>query len=142
FSFTFRDSALNASYHFAATKPPEQRRIYEGSLTGPVGRSKKDSFLVSIQRQDEDLESIVFAQGLSGPIQANIATPQRTTEVSGKLSHIFSDKHNMAFTYSLEQYDNKNQGVGGTVLASAGTRGHGHEQQWGFTDTKIISPSL
>ena len=35
-SFTFRDAALNAANYFATAKPPEQRRIYEGFLSGPI----------------------------------------------------------------------------------------------------------
>ena len=34
--FTFRDAHINARDPFAETRPPEQRRIYEGVLGGPV----------------------------------------------------------------------------------------------------------
>ena len=46
FNFIFRDAHFNARDPFALTRPPEQRRIYEGYLTGPVRRSKKTSFLL------------------------------------------------------------------------------------------------
>jgi Carboxypeptidase regulatory-like domain len=55
FNFTFRDAHLNARDPFAITRPPEQRRIYEGVLTGPVRHSKKTSFLISVNRSEEDL---------------------------------------------------------------------------------------
>ena len=35
FNFLFRDSALNAQNALAPSKPFEQRRIYEGHVTGP-----------------------------------------------------------------------------------------------------------
>jgi len=40
-NFLFRDSVFDARNIFATQKPPEQRQYYEGSLTGPVGHSKK-----------------------------------------------------------------------------------------------------
>ena len=36
-NFMFRDSVFDASNAFATSKPPEQRRYFEGSLTGPLG---------------------------------------------------------------------------------------------------------
>ena len=44
FNFLFRDYHLNARDAFATERPQEQRRIFEGSLFGPVGKSKKTSF--------------------------------------------------------------------------------------------------
>lgn len=83
FNVLFRDARLNARDPFALTRPPEQRRIFEGSLTGPLGRSKKISFLVSANREEEDQQAIVFAQGLSGPIQQTVSAPVRT-QVCGR----------------------------------------------------------
>ena len=41
FNFILRDSSLNAKDFFAPEKAPEQRRIYEGYLSGPVAGSNK-----------------------------------------------------------------------------------------------------
>ena len=41
FNFIFRDAHLNARDPFALSRAPEQRRIYEGVLTGPVLHSKR-----------------------------------------------------------------------------------------------------
>jgi hypothetical protein len=43
----FRDAHVNARNAFAATKPPEQRRIVEGFVGGPLGHSGKTSFMLS-----------------------------------------------------------------------------------------------
>ena len=43
-NFMFRDAAMNAQQDFAPNKPAEQRRIYEGSVTGPLWHAKKSSF--------------------------------------------------------------------------------------------------
>ena len=61
FNFLFRDSALNAQNALAPSKPFEQRRVYEGSTTGPIFFAKKSSFLASFNRAEEDLNSVVNA---------------------------------------------------------------------------------
>src|SRR5579884_2264044 len=52
FNFLFRDSRLNARDPFAATRPAEQRRIYEGSLLAPLGHTQTNSFLISFDREE------------------------------------------------------------------------------------------
>src|SRR5207247_2140032 len=43
----FRDAHVNARNPFADVKPPEQRRIFEGFVGGPLGASGKTSFMLS-----------------------------------------------------------------------------------------------
>ena len=43
------------------SKPFEQRRIYEGSATGPIRFAPKSSFLATFNRAEEDLDSVVSA---------------------------------------------------------------------------------
>src|SRR5882724_11995047 len=46
-NFTFRDSTFDAKNYFATIKPFEQKRIYEGSITGPIPIDHKTTFLLS-----------------------------------------------------------------------------------------------
>jgi len=77
----------------AGREAEKQRRIFEGSLTGPLGRSKKMSFLVSANREEEDVQAIVFAEGLSGTIQTTVLAPARNTEISGSLTRLIGEDH-------------------------------------------------
>src|SRR5882724_1099423 len=61
FSFLFRDYHLDARNFFADTRPPERRGIFEGTLTGPVGNGKRTSFFFNANREQQDLQAIVFA---------------------------------------------------------------------------------
>ena len=139
FNFTFRDAIFNARDPFAATRAPEQRRIWEGALTGPIGKGKT-SFLLSGHRQEEDLDSIVFANGPSGMIQENVASPKRDTQLSTHAEHQFSSKHTIFGQYNEWDYPSYNQGVGGFILPEAATNQNQWEREWVYGDRWAPSP--
>ena len=126
FNFYFRDSALNAQNALAPAKPFEQRRIYEGSATGPIPHAKNSSFLISVNRAEEDLDAVVSAtivptpSNLSGAFNANVPAPTRDTEFSVRAAHQFGSKHSAYVQYSFQNWTGQNQGVGGQTLAAAG----------------------
>ncbi len=137
FNFFFRDSALNAQNALAPSKPFEQRRIYEGHVTGPIPHAAKSSFLGSFDRAEEDLNSVVDAfvaptpQNPTGTLDANVASPNRDTEFSLRAAHQFSTTSAYA-EYSYQDWTGQNQGVGGQTLASAG-----YNNQYREDDTKL-----
>lgn len=139
-NFIFRDSVINARDPFALVRAPEQRRIIEGAISGPVGHSKTTSFLLSGHRQEEDLQSIVFAEGLSGPIRENVASPKRDTLISLHIRHQFSTNHSAYWQYNEWEYPSFNQGVGNFVLPEAGTNSDQWEREWIFNDRLTLSP--
>lgn len=142
FNLIFRDAHLNARDAFAVTRPPEQRRIYEGVLTGPIRHSKKTSFLLSASRREEDLQSVVFAQGLSGTIQANVAAPARTLQLAAQVSHSLSDTNTVSVRYSYLGESVDNQNVGGIVLPEAGVNSRNMEQEINYGQQTVFSPKL
>ncbi|HEY2431652.1 MAG TPA: TonB-dependent receptor [Vicinamibacterales bacterium] len=142
FDFTFRDSALNARDPFAPTTPPEQRRIYEGVLGGPVADGRHSSFLFTIERRALDLQSIVYAAGPAGLINQIVAAPTTGTEVSGSLNHQQGKNNTFFARVTAEVNDGRNQSVGGTTLAEAGTNDHGDEEQVIIGARSIITPRL
>jgi hypothetical protein len=127
FNFQFRDSSMNAQNALASTKPHEQRRIFEGSATGPIRIIPKSSFLASFNRAEEDRDAVVSATIPSGAYQANVAAPTRDTEFSLRAARQFSDRHSAYAEYSYEDWNGQNQGVGGQTLASAGYNSEYHE---------------
>jgi Carboxypeptidase regulatory-like domain/TonB dependent receptor len=142
FNFIFRDAHLNARDPFALTRPPEQRRIYEGYLSGPVRRSKKTSFLLSVSRKEEDLQSVVVAEGPAGAIRANVPAPSRTLLLAGQISHTVSDTNTFSIRESLLVESVNNQNVGGTTLAEAGVNSRNMEQEITFSQQTVLSPKL
>jgi len=142
FNFIFRDAHLNARDPFALTRAPEQRRIYEGYLSGPIRGSKKTSFLFSVSRKEEDLQSVVVAEGLAGAIRANVPAPSRTLQLSGQVTHAVSDTNTFSVRESLLVESVNNQNVGGTTLAEAGVNSRNMEQEITFSQQLVFSPKL
>jgi hypothetical protein len=141
-NFVFRDNRWNAREPFAATKPQEQRKILETSLTGPVGSSKTSSFLFAATYQLDDAQSIIFAHGLSGVIQANVPNPQRDADVSLRISHQWGPKNTVSLRYeSLDQY-RKNQSIGNVVLPSAATNFRNREDSLTYSQTTTVTPKF
>lgn len=148
FNFLFRDAALNAQNDFAPSKPPEQRRIYEGNLTGPIWHAKHSAFLFSFNRAEEDLQAVVNAtvaptpDNPSGIFNQNVPAPTRDTEFSLRVGHQFSDKNSASVMYAFQDATNRNQGVGNQTLPEAGYNTETREDDLIFHDDYIFSPSM
>lgn len=141
-NFLFRDHHLNARDAFAMKRPAEQRRIFEGSLLGPIGSGKKATFLLSGLRESEDLQAVVFAQGPNGLITENSPTPQQNTFVSARLSYQPNDRQAMFWQVNFQDRWQNNLGVGGTVLPEAGAHSRFREDELTFNHRLMLTPHL
>jgi hypothetical protein len=127
-NFMFRDSVFDASNAFAVVKPSESRQYYEGSVTGPIGHSKRTSFLLAL---DEDLldqqgivdpNAIAAAESLGfGLFAQTVPNPMHHFFGSGRIFHDFANGDQFWIGYSYEHRTSENPTVGGTTLPSAGT---------------------
>jgi len=140
--FTFRDAQLNSRDPFADSRPPEQRRIYEAVFGGPVRDGKHTSFLFTLDRSEENLQSIVFAAGPAGPVHAIVPAPDRGLELSTSVNHQQWKRHTLSLRFTNEQSHTSNQGVGGTTLAEAGVDNHGREAQLVFGARSVLNGRL
>ncbi len=138
----FRDAHLNARNAFAATKPPEQRRIFEGFFGGPLGTSGKTSFMLSANDEVQDQQAFVYALGRGGIIQDALPQASGRALVSGSITHQISDKNTFSVRPNYQYESDENRGVGGTTLASAATTFKHHEQQVIYTQQTILRPTL
>jgi hypothetical protein len=146
-NFLFRDSVFDATNAFAAVKPPERRQYYEGSVTGPIGHSKRTSFLLSL---DEDLNNqqavidptaLAAAESLGfGPVAQTIANPTHHFFGSGRIFHDLSNGDQFWIGYSYEHRSVENQNVGGTTLPGAGTDTHFLEHEINVSHLHQFSP--
>lgn len=165
FNFIERDYHLDARNAFASVRPPEQRRIFEGVLTGPLANIKRTFFLLSADYRQDDIQSIVFAQLPSGLLQENVPSPIRDKDVAARLRRDFTDSHtgSLQFTYEGDSRQNQlsppgstsaqnptgggggssqNQVAGGYVLPEAGRGISSIERHLTYSDKLALTPSL
>src|ERR1700682_2709575 len=142
FNFVFRDYHLNARDPFALIRPPQQRRIYEGSLTGPLGGVKKTSFLISVNREEQNPKAVVFARGLSGDIRQTVPAPQRNTELGGSVNRQIGENQLISVRGVYTDRTVRNQGVGGLALPEAGANFEDREDIIYFNHSGSLTKSL
>jgi len=142
FNFLFRDARLNARDPFALVRAPEQRRIYEGMFTGPINRSRKTFFVISVDRSEEDLQAVVFARVPAGAFRENVPVPTRNLLISGQVNYVASKTQSYAVRFSTRNRTIFNQGVGGPVLAEAGTTFQFREEEVNISHDLVLSPKL
>ena len=138
----FRDAHVNARNAFATAKPPEQRRIYEGFLGGPLGTSGKMSFALSANDEILDQQSFIYAVGPDGIIQDNLPHKSGQARVTGSLTRQISNKNTLSIRPNYQYESDENRGVGGTTLASAASTFTHHEQQVTYTQQTVLRPTL
>ena len=141
-TFLYRDSLFDAQNRFATTKPAEQRTYYEGSLTGPLSRNKKTTFLLGLNYDKNDQQAVVVAEGPNGAINENVPNPTHHSFFSGRVFHDYAEGKQLWIGYSYEQRTVRNQGVGGTVLPEAGTDTMVLEHEINVGYTHLFSPRL
>ena len=134
-NFLTRNSVFDASNTFAETKPTESRYMEEGSFTGPLGGDKRNTFLVSLEQDNDNLQAVVHAFGSpTNPavnlVDENVPAPQRHFFGSFRAFHDFDNGDQFWIGYSYEDQKLRNQGVGGLVLPEAG-------YTTGFTEHEI-----
>lgn len=144
FNWTFRDARLNARNAFALMRPPEQRREYEGNLTGPISRNKTRpfSFLFTAEHDEQDQQAIIFARTPAGEVRQNAPTPEVDTEWALRLTRQLSGKTTASIHYSYERTRNRNQGVGGFNLPEVGADSLFREDEVRVNFNSILSPKL
>jgi outer membrane receptor protein involved in Fe transport len=138
----FRDSALDARNAFATVRPPDQRRIFEGFLGGPVRHSATTAFTLSMKHDAEDTQAIVVAQDPPGLVRENIAAPFRNVLIAAGLTSQRGKNNTMALTASYQNETRHNQGVGGVTLPSAGTNWNSIEQDAIYTQQTVLTAKL
>ena len=128
-NFMFRDSVFDASNAFAVVKPPESRQYYEGSVTGPIGHSKRTSFLLSLDEDLLDQQDIIDTQcdcggrvsRLRAPLRRRFPTPPITFSGPAASSTIWPMEISSGSATPTSIAPRTIQNVGGTMLPSAAT---------------------
>ena len=142
FAFRLRDYRLDARNAFAVRRPPEQRRLFEGSLSGPAGKRKKTTFLVSAYREEADLQSVVYALTPSGLTRGNVPNPQRSTLVSTRVNRKVDKNNTMSFRYSFFDWSDRAAGIGGFNLPEVAMEWASRKHDIHYSLKTVLTPKL
>ena len=140
-NFLLRDYHLDARNAFAAERPVEQRRVFDGYLSGPVAHSKKTTFVFGFYQDSDDTESAVYAYTASGILRQNFPTPARNTLVSFRLNRQASKGSSMSLQYSYFDWSAIG-GVGGFNLPDVGWNASARRQTLQYAYHAVATSSL
>ncbi|HEX5284690.1 MAG TPA: carboxypeptidase-like regulatory domain-containing protein [Bryocella sp.] len=141
-NFMYRNSVFDAKRPFAKNKPNEERTYYEGSLTGPLARNGKTTFLLALDDDSDNQQSVVVAALPTGQVNETAPYPVHHYFLSGRGFHNYGKGDQFWIGYSYEHRTVENQGVGGNVLPEAGTNAIFFEHEVNVADTHVLSPTL
>jgi len=136
----YTNGIFDAKNPFAVNSPGFQVAQGEANVSGPI--SKKASFFFNIERRNtDDVSSIVpgcppSASALCLP--STLANPRVRTEISPRFDYQVTPMNTLAVRYQYEGYNDQNDGVGQTALASQAYNAHGNENTFQITDTQVL----
>jgi hypothetical protein len=141
--FNLGDSIFNSRNPFAADKPDYQRRMFEGTFSGPL--SEKASFTFQVERRDIGQTAVINALVLDPnlnqvPYRESVLNPTTNTEISARLDYQLSPNHTLVGWYEWEKNTETNAGVDTFSLPSRAYNSDEREQIVQITETAILNP--
>jgi hypothetical protein len=138
-------SAFNALNPFVTEEPGYYSEIFNGNLSGPLG--KKASFFFTVQQRNIDNESVVAAQILDANnniVSYNQAVPSPSTrlDISPRFDFQLTPNNTLTVRYQYERSNQTNGGIGQFSLPSVGYNSNSSEQTVQISDTQVISPTI
>ena len=119
-AFYGRNDVFDAKNAFAEEKPNLARRLWEGTLGGPLPISHARFFL-SASRLTNDEDAIVNATTPQGPLVQNVPTTQTTNNVIGRADFKPVGENTLSVLYNFRNNPQENRGVGGLQLPEHAT---------------------
>lgn len=141
--FNFGDSMFYARNPFAMEKPDFQRRIFEGTLSGPL--KKKASFTLQLEQRNIGQTAVINALMLDGNLNPfayrdSVLNPTTNTEVSARLDFELNQNHTLTGRYEWEKNTETNAGLDAFSLPSTAYNSDEREHLLQFTETAILNP--
>lgn len=135
-----RDHRLDARNAFALERPRQQRRTVEGHLTGPIGRSRRWSFLAGGSREADHQESIVYAMTPAGLLRRQVPRPERDAEFALRFDYKPDSQRSWALRYELDGERVHGDDVGGFDLPEVATESSDREHALYFSLQQTRGP--
>ena len=98
--------------------------------------------MITVNREEQDLQAVVYALTPGGLLQQIASNPQRDTEISASITHQFTQNHLATIRGNFNDSTEQNRGVGGFVLPEAGVNVQDREDEIYYNDSLVITPTL
>lgn len=143
--FNFGDSLFYSRNPFATVKPDFQRRIFEGTLSGPL--KGKASFTLQVEQRSIGQTAVIIAQVLDANFNPavyrdSILNPTSNTEISGRLDYQLSPNHTLTGRYEWEKDAETNAGLDVFSFPTTAYNSDEREHLVQVTETAIFSPRM
>ncbi len=138
-------SAFNSLNPFVTEEPGYYSEIFNGNVSGPLG--KKASFFFTVQQRNIDNVSVVVAQVLNPdnvivPYNTTVPSPQTRLNISPRADFQLSQNNTLTVRYQYSKNDQNNNGIGQFSLPSQGYNSNSTEQTVQISDTQVLSPTM
>ena len=138
-------SAFNALNPFVTEEPGYYSEIFNGNISGPLG--KKASFFFTAQQRNIDNVSVVVAQVLNPnntivAYNTTVPAPSTRLNISPRADFQLSKNNTLTVRYQYVQNNQDNEGVGQFALPSQAYNSHSTEQTVQISDTQVLSPTM
>ena len=138
-------SAFNALNPFVTQEPGYYSEIFNGNISGPLG--KKASFFFTAQQRNIDNVSVVVAQVLGPnntivPYNTTVPSPSTRLNISPRADFQLSKNNTLTVRYQYVRNTQDNEGIGQFSLPSQGFNSHSTEQTVQISDTQVLSPTM
>jgi hypothetical protein len=142
--FNFGDSSLYARNPFAVEKPDFQRKLFEGTFTGPVNRNS--SFTLQFEQRNIGQTAAINALTLDADLNPvtyrdSILNPTSNTEISARVDYQLGQNHTLTGRYEWERNTEANAGLNSFSLPSTGYNSDEREHLLQLTETAILNPN-
>lgn len=142
--FNFGDSRFYARNPFAAEKPAFQRRVFEGTFTGPLNRNS--SFTLQLEQRNIGQTAVINALMLDGNLNPvtyrnSVLNPTTNSEINARIDYQLTQNHTLTMRYEWEKDTEDNAGLDSFSLPSTAYDSDEREHLFQFIETAILSPS-
>lgn len=136
FGISARNSIFDARNAFAPSRPPMDRTMFDANFSGPLTRGRSSYYFNGEHYRNNDT-AVVNARTLDGPVQANIAVPERRTRVLGRFEST-GEAHQIALQTTWLDQSEQNRGAGGLRLAEQGVPSSTRVNRVQFSDRVLL----
>jgi len=119
-AFYGRNDVFDAKNAFAEEKPNLSRRLWEGTLGGPLP-IRHARFFLSASRLSNDEDAIVNATTPQGQLIQNVPTTQITNNIAARADFKPAGDNTLTVLYDFRNNPQENRGVGGLRLPAQAT---------------------